>query len=481
MQGPTAFKTIPRQLAPKRLPADRIGDHGEFVLPQPVAMAERQAARCMDCGVPFCNSACPLGNALPDIHALVRSEQWRKALDILHSTNNFPEFTGRLCPALCEGSCSLGLISEPTCSREIELAVVERGFREGWIQPLLPRRRSGRKIAVVGSGPAGLACAQQLARAGHTVTVMERHERAGGLLALGIPDYKLDKAVLERRLEQLEAEGVVFQTGVQVGRDIDGDTLAAEYDAVCLATGAAVPRDLDVRGRRLKGIHFAVDFLMEQNRLLQGGPAQEREALSAAGKRVVIVGGGDTGADCLGTALRQGAERVIQLELLPEPPGERDETMPWPAWPRIRRISSSHEEGGEQQFSVGVRRFIGQNGVQRVQCVRLSWEDGRCTEIPGSEFELEAELVLLAMGFLHPEHELLVNRLGLVLDPRGNVATHGGQQTDRPGFFAAGDVRTGPSLVCRAIAEGRKAAEAIGQWLEAKPHQPVAGMMEKRG
>lgn len=421
--------------AEKRPPALRVKDHQEFVLPQPTAAVERQASRCMDCGVPFCGSACPLGNPMPAVSGLVRAGHWQRALALLHSTNNFPELTGRLCPALCEAACSLGLISEPVCNRELELSVVERGFREGWVQPLLPRVRSGRKVAVVGSGPAGLACAQQLARSGHAVDVLERHERIGGLLALGIPDYKLDKGVLDRRLAQLAAEGVRFRTGITVGRDLPAEDLVSDYDAVCLAGGATVPRDLDVRGRRLKGIHFAMDYLMQQNRLLQGMPVPDGERISADGRRVVIVGGGDTGADCLGIALRQGAASVVQLEMLPEPPRERDASMPWPEWPRILRTNSAHEEGGSRQFAVSAQRFTGEGGaVRQVHCVRLQWEPGgaSCAEVPDSGFVLEADLVLLAMGFLHPEQALLVKGLGLALDGRGNVATDEGARPAGP-------------------------------------------------
>lgn len=471
MGGQAAFKTVARKGAEKRPPALRVKDHQEFILPPAAVAVEGQASRCMDCGVPFCSSACPLGNAMPSVSGLVRTGHWRKALEILHSTNNFPEFTGRLCPALCEAACSLRLISEPACNREVELSVVERGFREGWVQPLVPRVRSGRRVAVVGSGPAGLACAQQLARAGHSVTVLERHERIGGLLALGIPDYKLDKAVLDRRLAQMAAEGVRFLTGVTVGRDLPAEALVSGYDAICLAGGATVPRDLDVRGRRLKGIHFAMDYLMQQNRLLQGETVPDAERITAAGKKVVIVGGGDTGADCLGIALRQEAASVVQLEMLPEPPRERDASMPWPEWPRILRTNTAHEEGGSRQFAVSAQRFTGEGGtVRQVHCVRLRWEPGAasCTEMPDSGFVLEADLVLLAMGFLHPEQELLVKGLGLALDARGTVAADGDGQTGRSGIFTAGDARTGPSLVCRAISDGRRAAEAMDRWLGRK-------------
>lgn len=469
MSTHTGFKSIPRKTAEKKPPAVRVRDYSEFHIEQPEEVLETQASRCMDCGVPFCNAACPLGNALPDVNELVRGGNWKKALAILHSTNNFPEFTGRLCPALCEAACSLGLIKEPMTNREIELAVIERGFKEGWVQPLVSRTRSGRRVGIVGSGPAGLACAQQLARAGHAVTVLERDQRIGGILALGIPDYKLEKVVLDRRLSQLEAEGVQFQTGVYVGRDMPVEMLLKEFDAVCLAGGATVPRDLDVKGRKLKGIHFAMDFLTQQNRILQGESIPEGERINAQGRDVVIIGGGDTGADCLGIALRQGAKSVVQVEMMPEPPKDRDPETPWPEWPKILRTNTAHEEGGVRMFSVGTRYFAGKEGcLNRIRCSRLSWTDGVrpvWTEIPGSEFDLAADLVLLAMGFLHPEQEQLLSGLGVRLDPRGNVATDASGQTSCAGIFAAGDVHTGQSLVCKAISDGRRAAAAIDHWL----------------
>lgn len=469
MRANTGFKSIPRQTAAKRLPAVRIMDHSEFHLAQSAEAFEAQASRCMDCGVPFCHSACPLGNSLPDIHGLVKQGHWKKALDILHSTNNFPEFTGRLCPALCEAACTLGLIREPMTNREIELKAVEMGFEQGWIMPLVPRIKSGRTVAVIGSGPAGLACAQQLVRAGHEITVIERHERLGGILALGIPDYKLEKTVLERRLDQLKAEGVRFLTGLRAGEDITVETLLNSFDAVCLAGGATVPRDLDVEGRKLEGIHFAMDFLTQQNRILQGESIPEEERICAEGRRVVIIGGGDTGADCLGIALRQGAESVVQLEMMPEPPRESNPETPWPEWPRILRTTSAHEEGGTRMFSVGTRYFAGKDGhLNRIRCCRLCWTTGASpvwSEITGSEFDLEADLVLLAMGFLHPEKEMLLSGLGVRLDPRGAVAVDESGLTSRPGVFAAGDMHTGQSLVCKAISDGRRAAAAIDRWL----------------
>lgn len=469
MSANTGFKSIPRKTAEKKPPAVRVKDHSEFHIEQPEEVLQAQATRCMDCGVPFCHYACPLGNAAPDVNELVKTGNWKKALDVLHSTNNFPEFTGRLCPALCEAACALGLIKEPMTNREIELAVVERGFKEGWVTPLVPRIRSGRSVAVVGSGPAGLAAAQQLARAGHGVTVFERDQRIGGILALGIPDYKLEKTVLDRRLAQLEAEGIQFKAGVYVGRDITTAMLLESYDAVCLAGGATVPRDLDLKGRKLKGIHFAMDFLTQQNKALRGDAVPEEECINANGKKVVIIGGGDTGADCLGVALRQGAASVVQVEMLPEPPADMDPNTAWPEWPRILRTNTAHEEGGTRMFSVGTRYFAGKDGcVSRVRCNRLEWTEGSrpvWTEVSDSEFDLEADLVLLAMGFLHPEQDVLLNGFGVNLDSRGNVATDEKWQTSTAGVFAAGDLHTGQSLVCKAISDGRQAAAAIDAWL----------------
>jgi len=460
------FQTIDRQTSPKKPPAVRIKDYKEFVVPLPEETMEQQASRCMDCGVPFCHSACPLSNALPDVHELVSSGHWRRALDYLHASNNFPEFTGRLCPAFCEAACALGIIKAPMNNREIELAVIERGFREGWVEARLPKNDSGKKVAVIGSGPAGMACAQQLVRAGHQVTLFERSERLGGILSLGIPDYKLEKWVVDRRLHQLEEEGVVFRAGVQVGLDIPGDELLRDFDAVCLAIGATVPRDIDVKGRKLDNIHYAMDYLMQQNRQLQGSEVPEAERISATGKHVVIIGGGDTGADCLGIALRQGAESVIQLEMLPEPPKERSADSPWLEWPRIQRSSTAHEEGGERRYSVGTRYFKGADGaVASVGCVELQWHPGGTwTEIPGTRHELKADLVILAMGFLHGEQENLIKQLGITVDERGNIAADANGQTTKPGIFTAGDGHLGPSLVCKAIADGRRAAAAIESW-----------------
>ena len=429
-----------------------------------------QGYRCMNCGVPFCMSGCPLGNVIPDFNDLVKDGRWREALECLHSTNNFPEFTGRLCPAPCEAACCLGVTDPPVTIELIERCIAERGFEEGWITPCPPASRTGKSVAVVGSGPAGLAAAQQLNRAGHSVTVYERSDEPGGLLMRGIPDFKLGKERVRRRLRQLEAEGVVFQCNVHVGSDVSAEELTTRFDAVLLTIGSTTPRDLPLPGRDLDGIHFAMDFLTQQN-LRSAGKAVVGDEISAQGKRVVVLGGGDTGSDCLGTSLRQGAAAVHCLELLPKPPEGHNEKTPWPEWPIILRTSTSHEEGGVRDWSVLTKEFLGENGVVKgLRAVRLEWQEdaktGKFTraEIPDSSFVLECELVLLALGFVHPEHAI-VEQLGLDLDARGNIAAdyEGPEryQTSRDKVFAAGDARRGQSLVVWAIHEGREAARAI--------------------
>ncbi|MFZ5967782.1 MAG: glutamate synthase subunit beta [Bacillota bacterium] len=472
MSSKSPFMIYERRNA-KKLPVnERIKNYKKVYVPQTEEEIKIQASRCMDCGVAFCNHACPLGNVLPDLNYLVTNGHWKKALDILQSTNNFPEFTGRLCPALCEAACTLGINQEPTTNREIELSIIEKGFEEGWVKPLPPKMRTGRKVAVVGSGPAGLAVAQQLTRAGHDVTVFERSESIGGILALGIPDYKLEKWVLQRRLDQLKEEGVTFITNTNVGIDISAEALKAKFDAVCLTGGSTIPRDLDIDGRSLAGIHFAMDYLTQQNLINQGKQIPDEERIDAAEKNVIIVGGGDTGADCLGVALRQGAKQVVQLELMPKPPKNRTEKMPWPTWPMILRTNTSHEEGGERRWSIATKYFSGQDGqVKSVRCVELKWvedESGmrKMEEIEGSGFDLDADLVLFAMGFLHPEHGSMLKNFEIQLDKRGNVKTDTKHMTNISGIFAAGDMRTGQSLVCKAIADARAAAEAIDEYLK---------------
>ncbi len=450
---------------------ERINHFKEFHILQAEEEIQKQASRCMDCGIAYCNYACPLGNAIPDICQLVSEGQWQRAFNILHHTNNFPEFTGRLCPALCEAACTLGLNFQPNTCKEIELSVVEKGYREGWVKALHPLTRTSHRVAVIGSGPSGLAAAQQLIRCGHGVTVFERSEEIGGILAIGIPDYKLEKHILERRIRQLKEEGIDFKTNMNVGVNISVDEIKAKYDAVCLAGGCTVPRDLGIKGRGLKGIYFAMDYLVQQNHINRGKQVLE-ERIDANGKNVVIIGGGDTGADCLGVAIRQGAKKVYQLEMMPKPPLKRTEKMPWPTWPMILRTNTSHEEGGERDWGIGTKYFSGQDGrVTKVHCIRLEWTENadntrRMKEIENSEFELEADLVLFAMGFLHPEHHDMLEKIGVDLDEKGNVYTNDEHRTNISGVFAAGDMRTGQSLVCKAIADGRKAAEAIDTYLK---------------
>ncbi|NUM55471.1 MAG: glutamate synthase subunit beta [Candidatus Hydrogenedentes bacterium] len=428
-------------------------------------MAE-QGYRCMNCGVPFCQSGCPLGNIIPDFNDLVKDQKWGEALDRLHSTNNFPEFTGRVCPAPCEASCVLGINEPPVTIKLIERSIADHGFDDGRIAPQPPQKKTGKKVAVIGSGPAGLAAAQQLCRAGHDVTVYERADEPGGLLLYGIPDFKLNKEIVRRRLRQMEQEGVTFTCGVEVGKTVDANDLANEYDALLITTGSTQPRDLPIPGRDLDGIHFAMDFLTQQNRRVSGKNVEGKE-LTAKGKNVVILGGGDTGSDCHGTSIRQGAKHVWSMELLPKPPESFNERTPWPLWPVILRTSSSHEEGGDRDWSILTKEFIGESGkVKGIKCVRLEWETDatgkmQMKEVPGSEFTLDADLVLLALGFVHPEHAL-PTQLGLELDARGNIkAEYGKYSTSRKNVFAAGDARRGQSLVVWAIHEGREAARAI--------------------
>ena len=479
MGKPTGFMEEGRK-PPRRLPiAERVQHSGEFYVPWAEQEARDQGARCMNCAVPFCMRGCPLGNLIPDWNDLVYRGRWKEALDELHSTNNFPEFTGRICPAPCEESCVLSINQDPVTIEYIEKAIADRGWEEGWIVPKPPERRTGKRAAVIGSGPAGLAAAQQLNRSGHSVTVFERDNYVGGLLRLGIPDFKLDKHVVQRRIDQMTEEGVEFRTGVHVGKDYPADELLDAFDVVCLTGGCTVPRDLDVPGRELNGIHFAMDYLTQQNRLTAGEQIDPKERITAEGKRVVILGGGDTGADCLGTAHRQSAEIVNQLELLPEPPEQRSPDNPWPQWPTILRLSAAHEEGGVRDYDVLTKSFSGAGGqVERLHAVRLEWgppdASGRpaMSEVPGSEFDVETELVLLAMGFVHPEQDGLLADLGVELDPRGNVKTDESKMTSVSGVFAAGDMARGQSLVVWALAEGREAARGADHYLMGRTSLP---------
>ena len=465
---------------PERRPiAERVRDYRELYTRWPEAAAREQGGRCMDCAVPFCHTGCPLGNVIPEFNHFVYTGDWESALQTLLSTNNFPEFTGRICPAPCEASCVLSINSDPVTIEYIEKEISDRGYEEGWIRPQPPAVRTGKKVAVVGSGPAGLAAAQQLNRAGHWVTVYERAEYIGGLLVLGIPDFKLNKEVLRRRLSIMEEEGIIFETGVNVGVDLSADQLLNDFDAICLACGSTQPRDLPVPGRELNGVHFAMEYLTQQNRLNAGQQVSAEERLTAEGKRVVILGGGDTGADCLGTAHRQGAELVSQYELLAEPPVNRPAGNPWPQWPLILRSSAAHEEGGVRDYGILTKSFSGNDGkVERLHAVRVEWnqpENGgrpEMAEVPDSDFEVETDLVLLAMGFLHPEHEGLLTQLGVELDPRGNVKIGSDRMSSVPGVFAAGDTARGQSLVVWAIAEGRETARAVDLFLMGDSNLP---------
>jgi NAD(P)H-dependent glutamate synthase small subunit len=460
-----------RRKNPSRRPvAERIGDWREIEQPLPPEEVEIQATRCRDCGVPYCHSyGCPLSNRIPDWNLMVAGKSWKQALDLLHATNNFPEITGRVCPALCESACTLSINMPAVSIRHVELQIVERGWEKGWIEPRPALSPTGKRVAVIGSGPAGLAAAQELARKGHAVTVYEKDDRIGGILRYGIPDFKLEKRIIDRRLDQLRAEGVVFETGVSVGTDLSARYLQRTFDAILIAAGARVPRDLQVPGRDLEGIHFAMDFLSRQNRMNAGDLIPADSRILATGKNVLVVGGGDTGSDCVGTSRRQGAGIIYQMEILPQPPETRLDDNPWPSWPLILRTSSSHEEGCERLWAVTVKEFIGEGSLHAVRLAKVEWfrDNGRSTfrEIPGSEFELEVGLALLAMGFLHTEHGPLVTELGLSTDSRGNLAVNESLMTSAPGIFAAGDSVSGASLVVRAMEMGRRAAEGIGGYL----------------
>jgi len=473
MGKPTGFLDYERRDPDKRPVEERTCDFREIEVGLSEGQLQEQAARCMDCGVPFCHSiGCPLANRIPDWNDMVYRGQWRRALDLLHATNNLPEVTGRVCPAPCEPACTLAINQPAVTIKHIELQIVEMGWREGWIVPEPPLGKSGRRVAVIGSGPAGLAAAQQLARRGHDVVVYERADRIGGILRYGIPDFKLEKWIIDRRLEQMRAEGVTFETGVDIGTDISAGYLRRSFDAIVIAAGAGVPRDLSVDGRDLSGIHLAMDFLTQQNRVNAGDRVPEGERISARGLDVVVIGGGDTGSDCIGTSRRQGAKAITQIELLPKPPDDRPADNPWPTWPLTLRTSSSQDEGCERLWSIGTVAFRGRSGaVAALSCVKLDWsrpaEDGGAPfrEIEGSDFEIKAGLVLLAMGFLRVEHGPLVRDLGLAADERGNIITDEEHMTSTPGVFAAGDATLGASLVVRAIDAGRKAAAGADSYL----------------
>ncbi|MBS0550624.1 MAG: glutamate synthase subunit beta [Proteobacteria bacterium] len=469
------FLEIERKERPYDKVEARLRTWKEFVHPLPPAEVGKQAARCMDCGIPFCHNGCPVNNIIPEWNELVRRDRWRDALEVLHSTNNFPEFTGRICPAPCEASCTLNIDDNPVTIKSIECAIVDRGWEEGWIKPSVAPKKTGKRVAVVGSGPAGLACAQQLARAGHSVTLFEKNDRIGGLLRYGIPDFKMEKHLIDRRVRQMEGEGVEFRTGVEVGATLSIKSLLEGYDAVALTGGAEWPRDLEVPGRELDGVHYAMEFLVPQNKRVAGDDearAAPRGTISAKGKHVVVIGGGDTGSDCVGTSNRHGAASVTQLEVMPQPPERENKALTWPDWPLKMRTSSSHEEGAARDFAVLTRRCVGKNGkVEGLECVRIDWvkgADGRMAmaEIQGSAFTLKADLVLLAMGFLGPRKGGMLEQAGVALDPRGNVAANVlDYRTSVPKLFTAGDMRRGQSLVVWAIREGRQCARAIDESL----------------
>jgi len=472
MGKPTGFLEIQRRDRGYAPVADRVQHYREFVIPLPANEVAEQGARCMDCGIPYCHNGCPVNNLIPDWNDLVYRDKWQEAIRELHRTNNFPEFTGRVCPAPCEAACTLNLEDNPVTIKTIECSIVDRAWEEGWIKPEIPEARTGKSVAVVGSGPAGMACAQQLARAGHHVVLFEKNDRIGGLLRYGIPDFKMEKRLIDRRMAQMRAEGVVFRPNTHIGKDLPVSELMKEYDAIVLAGGSEKPRDLEVPGRELKGIHFAMEFLPQQNRRVAGDELPPENSIVATGKKVVVIGGGDTGSDCIGTSIRQGATSVVQLEILPKPPEKENKLLTWPYWPNKLRTSSSHEEGAERMFSVNTKSFEGKDGqVTKVNCVKVEWqqdENGRwqMQEVPGSEFSLDADLVFLAMGFVHPVHEGMLEELGVEFDPRGNVkADTQSYRTSIDKVFVAGDMRRGQSLVVWAIREGRQAARSVDEYL----------------
>ena len=471
----TGFLEYSRELAPRRPVTQRVNDWFEIYLDFPEANLRTQGARCMDCGVPFCQTGCPVNNLIPDLNDLVYHGRWKEAVRQLHATNNFPEFTGRICPAPCEASCVLGINQPPVTIKQIEKNIVERGFAEGWIHPERPQVHTGKKVAIVGSGPAGLAAAQQLCRAGHSVTVYEKADRIGGLLRYGIPEFKLEKHLIDRRLEQMTAEGVKFVTGAEVGKNVAVEDLRSEFDAIVLAGGAEHPRELNVPGRELQGIHFAMEFLPQQNKRCLGDAIESQKEILATGKSVVIIGGGDTGADCLGTAHRQKPLSVHQFEIMPKPPDDRSPLTPWPLWPMQLRTEGAHEEGGVRDWSIATTKFTGTSDgrVQQLHAVRVG-PAPKFEPIPGTEFVMEADLVLIAMGFLGPVRNGMIEQLGVKLDSRGNVATDQNSMSSVPGVFAAGDMRRGQSLVVWAIAEGRKTATSVDAYLKTKTISLIA-------
>ena len=473
MGKPTGFMDLEKVDRGYKPVSERISNYKEFVIPLSREETINQAARCMDCGVPYCHNGCPVNNQIPDWNDLVYSDDWKNALENLHSTNNFPEFTGRICPAPCEAACTLNLYEEPVSIKTIECAIIDRGFDEGWIKPKIAKDKSGKRVSIIGAGPAGLACAQQLTRAGHEVTVYEKNNKAGGLLRYGIPDFKMEKHIIDRRINQLEGEGTIFKYGINVGVDISIDELENEYDAIVLSGGSEHPRDLPVEGRDLDGVHFAMEFLPQQNKRVsnEGVPSKTKEIL-ATNKNVIVIGGGDTGSDCIGTSIRQGAESVTQLEIMPIPPEQENKSLTWPNWPLKLRTSSSQSEGALRDFSVMTQSVSGENGkVTGINCVKV---DEKMKPIPKTEFSLKADLILLAMGFVHPIHEGLIEHSKTELDERGNVkANTEDYKTSSSKIFTAGDMRRGQSLVVWAIREGRQCASSVDHFLTGKRNLPV--------
>ena len=466
----TGFLEYEREERTYADPQERLTHYKEFTIPHSEGALKKQAARCMNCGIPYCHNGCPVNNIIPDWNHLVYEDDWKNALAVLHSTNNFPEFTGRICPAPCEAACTLNIVDEPVTIKSIECAIVDRGWKEGWVEPQVPEKHTGKSVAVVGSGPAGLACAQQLARAGHAVTVFEKSDRIGGLLRYGIPDFKMEKHLINRRAVQMEAEGVQFRTSAEVGVEVSFQALRDNFDAVVLSGGAEEPRRLDIPGAELSGVRLAMEFLTQQNKRNAGDDevrAAPRGTLSAKGKHVIVIGGGDTGSDCVGTSNRQGAASVTQLEIMPKPPEKEDKATTWPHWPLKLRTSSSHEEGAERDWAVLTKRVVGENGdVTGLECVRIEWDGRSFEEVPGSEFTLKADLILLAMGFTGPKRRGLLDRAGVELCERGNVkADTDRYATSEDGVYACGDMRRGQSLVVWAIREGRQCARAVDEAL----------------
>ena len=466
----TGFLEVDREDRGYEDPKKRLKTYKEFIVPLPEDKLRKQASRCMNCGIPYCHNGCPVNNQIPDWNDLVYKDDWQDALENLHSTNNFPEFTGRICPAPCEASCTLNIIDQPVTIKSIEMAIADKGWKEGWIKPRPPERKTGKSVAVVGSGPAGLACAQQLARAGHSVTVFEKADRIGGLLRYGIPDFKMEKHLINRRAVQMEAEGVVFKTSTEVGVDVSVKSLKENFDAIVLAGGAEEPRSLDIPGAELPGVRLAMEFLTQQNKRNAGDDevrAAPRGTLTAKGKHVIVIGGGDTGSDCVGTSNRQGAASVTQIEIMPQPPERENKLLTWPDWPMKLRTSSSHEEGVERDWAVLTREVIGENGVVTgLKCVRADWSGGQLKEVPGSEFVIRADLILLAMGFLGPKTAGLIDQAGVKLTDRGNVdANTIDYRTSEDMVFSCGDMRRGQSLIVWAIREGRQCARAVDEAL----------------